>query len=185
MASFDWVPSSNLGGLLTKEKTEEEDKFVVKPKSADNNVGRLNSDRCQIPSIDYNVNVQPKSKIESVRILWQLHRAFLCGRLEIGIKLWVSCRCCSTMASYNSLLDPHLSAFFASARVRRHLRKAGLVSTELRQSATLHYNKCLWVDINDDKLVIEMGRCQIFKNDAISIRYLRILRYQFRCDILL
>ena len=33
------------------------------------------------------------------------------------------------MACYNSLLDPHLSAFFASTRVRRHLRKAGLVSS--------------------------------------------------------
>jgi len=40
----------------------------------------------------------------------------------------VECRYCRAMASYNSLLDPHLSAFFSSTRVRKHLRKAGLVS---------------------------------------------------------
>jgi len=41
------------------------------------------------------------------------------------------------MASYNSLLDPHLSAFFSSTRVRKHLRKAGLVSGVLSWLAAL------------------------------------------------
>ena len=35
---------------------------------------------------------------------------------------------CSPLASYNSLQDPHLGGFFANSRMRKHLKKSGLVS---------------------------------------------------------
>ena len=35
---------------------------------------------------------------------------------------------CSPLASYNSLLDPSLQSYFGNPRMRKHLRKAGLVS---------------------------------------------------------
>ena len=35
---------------------------------------------------------------------------------------------CRPLASYNSLLDPHLSGYFSNTRMKRHLRKSGLVS---------------------------------------------------------
>jgi len=37
--------------------------------------------------------------------------------------------CCRPLANYNSLRDPHLAGYFANSRLRRQLRKAGLVST--------------------------------------------------------
>ncbi|CAF0754519.1 unnamed protein product [Didymodactylos carnosus] len=34
----------------------------------------------------------------------------------------------STLAMYNSLIDPHLQCYFSNERIRRHLRHAGLIS---------------------------------------------------------
>jgi len=37
-------------------------------------------------------------------------------------------RPCGTLESYNSLLDPHLAAYFSGTKVRKHLKKSGLVT---------------------------------------------------------
>lgn len=73
------------------------------------------------------------SKISVTSLLLLQNRVNAVSMQWNTVRLDSSCVCfsCSALDDYRSLTDPHLTGYFSTGRMRRHLRRAGLVSNLL------------------------------------------------------
>ena len=95
------------------------------------------------------------------------------------------------LAGYNSLTDPHLAAYFTNRRIRRHLRKSGLVSQNSEPTLILYVCMYICMHVCMTLYVLCMFEMCVCKEACIIIIYMNECMYvlcmydmhAFMCDI--